>query len=204
MRRPIRSAPAVLALVAICAGALVAGCGSTAPPTGVAPITTAYSLNSTPWPNGTIGQFGLRIDPALLHLLPASVSGLTVVESPDNEVAAMDDPDLAKSFDAYAAASIGTPDDADWLQIVIGHLKPEAQTADWYPSWRDQYATGACSQADGVASTAVQTIADWQPDVSTCNGGVIVYSLQIDAEHVLSMYDLGPRDLGRQLIQNLP
>jgi hypothetical protein len=193
----------VVAAAALAAASLLAACGTT-DPTVPPPTATPYSLTATPWPNGTVGQYGLRIDPKLLALLPAEVGGIPVLESPDSEGAALDNPDLPKSFDAYAEAGVGSIADSDWLVLTIGHLTAAAQGPDWYPSWRDDYATGACSQADGIASTTSQTIADWPVDVTTCNAGVIVYSMELDAEHVLSMYDLGPRRFGRQLIENLP
>ena len=188
-------------LVAVAA----AGCGATnttVPPPSVS--ASDYSLDATPWPNGTVGQYGLRIDPALLHKLPATVGGLPLLESGGDEAIALDKVDLPKSFDGYAAAGVGQIGDANWLSVTIGRLRPAAQIEDWYPSWRDSFAIGACSQADGVASTAQSTIADRTVDVSTCGGGVIVYSVQLDADYVLSLMDLGPRHLGRQLIENLP
>jgi hypothetical protein len=67
----------------------------------------------------------------------------------------------------------------------------------------DEYATGACSQAGGVASSSQQDINDWKVDVSTCNGGPLVYTLSLGKGLLLSMYGLGPRDLGRKLIESL-
>lgn len=203
MHRPTSSVPAVLAVVALCVSGLVVGCAApdrTVPP----PSESVYSLDATPWPNGTVGQYGLRIDPALLKKLPATAGGLPVIESVDAESSALDNADLAKSFDTYAAGGVGAIGDANWLNVTIGHLRPEAQVQDWYQSWTSDYAAGACSQADGVTNTVSQTIADWPVEVSTCGGGVVVYSLQLDADYVLSMYDLGPRHLGRQLIESLP
>jgi hypothetical protein len=205
MRRRSPIKPFVALAATLAAASLLAACGTTdvtAPPP---PATaTPYSLTATPWPNGTVGQYGLRIDPKLLALLPKYVSGIPLTESPDSESQAMTDPNLPKSFDGYAAAGVGEITDTDWLVVTIGHLTAAGQGPDWYPSWRDDYAAGACSQAEGIANTSNVPIADWNVDVTTCNGGVIVYSMELDAEHVLSMYDLGPRRLGRQLIENLP
>ena len=151
-----------------------------------------------------MGRYGLRIDPSLMARLPASVGALAVVESPGIETQVLDDADLANSFDGYAAASIGTLGDSDWLYIAIGRLKPDKQNnADFYTAWVEEYATGACSQAEGVASSSQQDINDWKVDVSTCNGGPIVYTLSLGNGLLLSMYGLGPRDLGRKLIESL-
>ena len=49
-----------------------------------------------------------------------------------------------------------------------------------------------------------QTINDWIVDVSTCNGGPVVYTLVLARDDLLlSMYGMGPRDLGRKLIEAL-
>jgi hypothetical protein len=135
--------------------------------------------------------------------LPRNVGAYPLIEDTDSEAAALDDADLAKTFDNYAAAAIGVIGDADTLQLVIGHLRPETQTADIYTAWVSEYDTGACSQADGVASSSQTTINDWLVDVATCAGGPKVYTLKLDSGTILSMFDLGPKDLGRVLINQL-
>jgi hypothetical protein len=181
----------------------VAACGIS-PPTVAPPAYTAVPVGPTVWPSGTVGRYGLRIDPSLMGKLPASVGALAIVENPGIESQVLDDADLANSFDGYAAASIGSLDDPDWLYIAIGRLKPDKQNnADFYLAWVDEYATGACSQAGGVASSSQQDINDWKVDVSTCNGGPLVYTLSLGKGLLLSMYGLGPRDLGRKLIESL-
>jgi hypothetical protein len=180
---------------------LAAGCGS--PTATVRPPATSYTavpIAPTAWPNGTVGQYGLHVDPTLLGLLPQSVDALPLAENAGSEQGAMDSADIARSFDAYAAASIGVVGDPDWLNLAIGRLKPEAQTADFYDAWQAQYAAGACSQANGVAGSSQQTINDWTVVVSTCNGGPVVYTLKISQDVIVSMYGLGSRDLGRKLL----
>jgi hypothetical protein len=196
---PGRAAPsraaAILAALAIVA-TLAAACG----PGPATPSAREVPIGPTPWPSGTTGQYGLHIDPSLLGLLPRNVSANPLVEDADNEMAALTDPNLAKTFDNYAAASIGFIGDANWLQLVVGHLRPDYQDSDVYTSWVAEYATGACSQADGVSSTSQTTINDWVVDVSTCAGGPIVYTLSLGNGTILSMFGLGPKDLGRMLI----
>jgi hypothetical protein len=189
----------LLAALVVC----VVACGIS-PPTVAPPAYTVVPIGPTVWPSGTVGHYGLRIDPSLLGRLPASVGALAVVENAGTETQVLDDADLANSFDGYAAASIGSLDDPDWLYIAIGRLKPDKQNnADFYLAWVDEYATGACSQAGGVASSSQQDINDWKVDVSTCNGGPLVYTLSLGKGLLLSMYGLGPRDLGRKLIESL-
>ena len=191
---PLRAAT-VLALVALA----LAAC-SPATPTLVPPTYTAVPIGQTPWPGGTIGQYGLHIVPSLLGRLPRTVATMTLVEDATSEEQDMASADLPRYFDSYAAGAIGVVGDANWLNVAIGILKPEAQTADFYSSWVTEYATGACSQADGVSSTSQETIGDWNVDVSTCAGGPVVYTLMLDNETLLSMWGLGPRHLGRTLI----
>ncbi|HEX7495661.1 MAG TPA: hypothetical protein VF349_03405 [Candidatus Limnocylindrales bacterium] len=195
-----RAVAALLAVVVIG----VAACGIS-PPTAAPPAYTAVPIGPTVWPSGTVGRYGLRIDPSLLGKLPASVGALALVENPGIESQVLDDLDLANSFDGYAAATIGSLGDPDWLYVAIGRLKPDKQNnADFYTAWVEEYATGACSQAGGVAPNAgQQTINERLVDVSTCNGGPVVYTLSLGNGLLLSMYGLGPRDLGRKLIETL-
>jgi hypothetical protein len=160
-------------------------------------------IGPTAWPSGTVGRYGLRIDPSLLGRLPASVAALPLVEDAASESGALDNADLANNFDGYAAASLGLISDPDWLYLAIGRRKPAAQTADFYAAWVDEYATGACSQANGVATSNRQTINEKFVDVSTCNGGPVVYTVSLGDDLLLSMYGMGPRDLGRMLIESL-
>jgi hypothetical protein len=184
----------------LAAGVLAVAACSASTPT-IAPATgTAVPILQTPWPAGTIGQYGLHIDPSLLGRLPSTVESLHLVEDATSEEQDMNSADLAKYFDSYAAAAIGIVGDANWLSVAIGVLKPEGRNADFYSSWVSEYATGACSQADGVASTSQETINDWNVDVATCAGGPAVYTLMIDSDTLLSMWGMGPRDLGRRLI----
>jgi hypothetical protein len=198
--RGFRRTAVRIAFLAMVAG-IAAGCGSGSG--SATPFTTEVPIGPTAWPSGTTGQYGLHIDPSLLGRLPRNVAAYPLVENAGDEMAALTDADLARTFDNYAAASIGVISDADWLQLVIGHLRPETQTADIYTAWVSEYATGACSQADGVSGSDQTTINDWIVDVSTCTGGPIVYTLSLGNGTILSMFDLGPKDLGRVLIQSL-
>jgi hypothetical protein len=211
--RAVRASPAATAhravrahraAAALLAAALVsvAACGVSSP-SPTRPPYTAVPIGPTIWPNGTVGQYGLKIDPSLVGKLPSSVGGLALREDPGSESGALSDADLPNTFDGYAAASVGALLDADWLYVAIGRLKPDKQNnADFYTAWVVEYAAGACSQANGVAGSGQQTINEKTVDVSTCNGGPVVYTL-VSGDLLISMYGLGPRDLGRKLIENL-
>ena len=191
-------AAAFVAVLAI-AATLAAACGAAT----ATPPATDVPIGATAWPSGTTGQYGLHVDPSLLGRLPRSVNAYPLAEDADAELAALSDADLAKTYDNYAAASIGAIGAADWLHLVIGHLRPEMQTADVYTAWVSEYATGACSQADGISGTNQTTINDWVVDVSTCAGGPTVYTLKLDSGTILSMFGLGSKDLGRMVINAL-
>ncbi len=197
--------PPVVAILFVVVALVAGGCNSTtSTPT---PAFTEVPIGPTPFPHGTVGQFGLRIDPTLLAKLPKTVDAFPIVEDADTESQAMDNSDLANTLDSYAAAAIGTISDDDWLNIVIGHFKSYDSSPATYPdiwaAWVDQYATGACSQANSVSGTAQQTIGDFVVDTATCGGGPVVYSLPLGNGYFVSMFGYGPRDLGRQLIQAL-
>lgn len=192
-----RAATLLGALAAIAIAATACGPGATP-----SPRYTAVPIGATPWPSGTTGQYGLHIDPSLLAKLPATVEAFPLVEDAASESLALDNADLAKTFDGYAAAAIGmVGNDENWLNVVIGHFKPESQTPDVQASWVDDYATGACSQANAVSGTGQETINDWIVYKATCGGGPIVYTVVLGKGLILSMFGGGPRDLGRALIE---
>jgi hypothetical protein len=164
---------------------------------------TAVPIMPTPWPNGTTGTFGLRIDPSLMTNIPAVVGGDPLVESTDIEIAAMDDPNYATAFKSYYVASIGSITDVNWLEVSIGALQDGALTQDFYTQWRGSWFQTACSQADGIASTDQESINDWPVDVATCKGGVDAYTLSLDNGVLVSIMDIGPRRLGRELIEGI-
>ena len=71
------------------------------------PAPSTVPIGATPWPNGTVGRYGLRIDPKLLSKLPAMVGGNALVQSADAELQDLDNPDLPTSFDGIAEAGRG-------------------------------------------------------------------------------------------------
>jgi hypothetical protein len=186
-----------VAALAVAAVALAGCAGAAASPT---PTYTAVPIGPTAWPSGTTGQFGLRIDPSLLGKLPAHAGALPIKEDPGSEAAVLDDADAARTLDRYVAASAGDIGGADWLQIAIGHFKPDSQNGDVYSAWVEQYANGACSQAGYVSGTDQQQIGDFTVDISTCGGGITVYTFLRGDGIVISMYELGPKHIGRALI----
>jgi hypothetical protein len=187
-----------VAALAVAAIALAGCAGAAASPT---PAYTAVPIGPTAWPSGTTGQYGLRIDPSLLGKLPSHAGALPIKEDAGSESSVLDDANTANTLDRYAAASAGGIGDADWLKIAIGHFKTDSQNGDVYSAWAEQYATGACSQANDVSGTDQQDIGNFTAvDVSTCAGGITVYTFQRGDWVVVSMYEFGPKHIGRALI----
>ena len=194
--RPSRGvALALVAVLAVVAG----GCGSaTATPTS---LYTVVPIGPTPWPNGTVGQFGLRIEPKLLARLPIAISGLAMNEDTESEQTQLDDSTMG-DVEAMAAAKYGDILSGDGLQVWIVRFKPDKQTPDVYSQWIDDYAAGACSQVTGDPIPSQETINNWVVDITTC-GSVSSYSLALGDGEYLSMMGLGSKDFGRLLIQQL-
>lgn len=190
--------PAALATAAILALAMAACGGAAASPS---PTASAFPIGPTGWPSGTTGQYGLRIDPTLLGQLPKFAGAAPLVEDPQSESEAMDDADLAKTLDRYAAGTIGSIDGADWANVAIGHFRVEDVPPETYTGWVEQYADGACSQADGVADTSQSVIGHFTVDTATCGGALRVYTLALGNGIILSLYDFGPKQLGRKFIE---
>ena len=186
-----------VAALAVAAIALAACGGGVVSPS---PTYTAVPIGPTAWPSGTTGQYGLRIDPSLLAKLPSHAGALPITEDAGSESTVLDDANTANTLDRYVAASAGGIGDPDWVNISIGHFRPESQNEDVLAAWIDQYATGACSQANLVSGTDQQDIGNFTVDVSTCAGGITVYTFQRGDWVVVSMYELGPKHIGRALI----
>jgi hypothetical protein len=188
-----------VAALAVAAVAL-AGCGGAI--ASPSPTYTAVPIGPTAWPSGTTGQYGLRIDPSLLGKLPAHAGALPITEDAGSESTVLDDASVANTLDRYVAATAGDIGNPDWLKIAIGHFKTDRQNGDVYSAWVVQYAQGACSQAGGVSAGSDRTeeIGDYTVDISTCVGGITVYTLQRGDGIVVSMYEFGPKHLGRALI----
>jgi hypothetical protein len=206
--------PLIATLAALgLAAAVVSGCSYNVvaqtptpepPATGVRPqVAVQVPIGATPWPNGTTGADGLRIDPSLLRSIPSVVGGNPLVEDVAVESAALGDSHYADAFTSFYAANLGDVTDLNWVQVNIGALQADAQSEDFYTSWRDDWFNATCSQADGIGSTSVQTINDWQVDVATCSGGVDAYTLSLDNGILISIADFGPRRLGKELIEGI-
>ena len=189
---------AALAILLIGATLAIAACSPSESP---GPNYTAFPIGPTAWASGTTGQYGLHIDPSLLGKLPRTVAAQPLVEDAGLETSAMDNADLAKTFDNYAAASVGQVGGTDWFSLSIGHARDQSTESDILPAWASEFATGSCSQADGVATSSQEYIGDYLVDESICGGGPMVYTLSLGEGLILSVFEGGTHHWGRQLIQ---
>jgi hypothetical protein len=162
---------------------------------------TQVPIGATPWPNGTSGRYGLKIDPSLSSNLPSYVGGNPLVEDANTEAAALDDQGYASALDAFYAARVGQVTNPNWVLASVAQVKDGVSGPDFYAAWRDNWFTSACSQAGGVASKSQESINAWQVDVASCGGGVRAYTFSPSDGILISIMDLGPRNLARELIQ---
>lgn len=182
----------------------VAACGPSvepsSPPTATAPVATPTVAP----PTSTAVVSGVEIDPALLGILPATVDGLAVLESPEGEAEALGDPLLGEVASALAAGLAIEPATGDFVYAVVVGLLPGAMDGHVFRDWRDSFDEGACSQADGVSGHAETQIGGRTVYIGTCVGGLRTYHVWIEENAVLvSASEVGERRLGQLLIENL-
>ena len=190
----------------------IAGCGpagspSPTPPSAVPTGSPAAAVTSAPTraPTSTADiAAAVTIDPALLVILPATVDGFPVVESPEGEAAALADPILPSVGRAVAAGFAIDPAIGDFVYAVVVQLRPGALPDEAFRDWRDSFDEGACSQADGVVGHAETEIAGRTVYIGTCAGGLRTYHVLLkDRDVLISASAAGERRLGELLIENL-
>jgi hypothetical protein len=195
----------------------IAGCGpavsSSLPPASFVPVASAptptpvaaSTAAATPAPAATPdGSAAVAIDPGLLAILPATVDGLPVVESPEGEAAALADPILPGVGRAVAAGFAIDPAGGDFVYAVVVQLHPDGLTDEAFRDWRDSFDEGACSQAAGVAGHAETESGGRTVYIGTCAGGLRTYHVRLEDRDVLiSASAAGERRLGELLVEDL-
>ena len=148
---------------------------------------------------------GVVVDPSLLGVLPSSVDGLTLTESPEAEADALSDRELGDVAEAIAAAFAIDPATSDFLYAAVIRLKPHVMGDERFRDWRDSFDEGACSQAGGVAGHAEATIDGRTVYIGTCAGGVRTYHVWLAEQSlIVSASAVGEqRRLGEKLVENL-
>ena len=196
---------AALALALLVAAA--AGCSpnTTATPPSMTGSSSPPTASPSTGPSGTPGPTSsVAIDPSLLAVLPESVDGLPVTESPEAEAASVADPQLEAVASALAAGIAVEASTGEFAFAVVVRLLPGAMNDDTFRDWRDSYDEGACSQADGVSGHAETEIGGRTVYIGTCAGGLRTYHVWLEAQDLLvSVSAVGERRLGEHLVGNL-
>jgi hypothetical protein len=198
VRRPIAVAQLAAALAATCGPST-----SSSPPSlnGSSPPTAPVTLGpaETPLPTS-----GVVIDSRLLDVLPEAVDGFELVESPEAELAALEDPQLEAVAASIAAGIAVDAAGGEFVYAIVVGLLPGVMDANVLRDWRDSYDEGACSQADGVAGHAETEIGGRTVYIGTCVGDLRTYHVWLEEQEVLiSASAVGERRLGERLVENL-
>lgn len=204
MSRPTRpDRPAGRRLAALAAVALaVAACGSPAPS-----ATGSASVPSQPAP-GSLGPPAslvpgatplVRIDPALLAVLPPAVGGQIVLESGEGDADASTNASLALVAESAVGALAIDPGPGDFVLALVVRLKPGALDDAGFRSWRDNFDSGVCG-GSGIAGHAQSQIGGRTVYVATCGNGLHTYHTWIpDSRLLVSASSGGSRGFGELL-----
>ena len=201
---------------AFAVGLLVAaGCAPTAPsvpsPAISAPTATPAATASSPVVSPTVAPSSaasVAVDPALLDLLPADISGQAL--RPDLETAAeiATTGELSQDIEAIAVGLYVQPGTSslDDLAIVnVVRLRPGVFDDGWFRSWRTTYDGGACEVAGGVAPGVAETrIGEHATHIGSCVGGVHTYHVHlVDPDRVVSITATGEGRFGERVVAGL-
>jgi hypothetical protein len=197
-------AVAALALVLVL-GACDSAATATVSPSAAgqsAPAPSAVAT-SAPRPTPAASRTPLRLDPALLELLPADVGGFPVERSFEVEEADAADPTIPGEVDALAAAFVHDDDLANWAVVTVVELKPGVLSDAFARSWRQSFDEGACEPAGGVTGTASTTIAGREVEIGRCVEGVNTYHVLLPADRIVSITAVGPERFGERVVAGL-
>jgi hypothetical protein len=213
-RRPHGALAAALVgtlLLGACGGSATPSAGPTlAAPTPRIPATPAPA---TPTGSASVGLLptvspgaspAVPIDPTLLAILPATVSGQGINEVPEIEGNLMTDPNLVQNASSLAVALGINMTTGDFAYVAVIQLKPLVFSNAFYLSWRQSYDGGACSQSNGLKGTSATTIAGRQVFVGTCKGGAQTYHIQLAApDRLVSITSVGTGHYGALVLASL-
>ncbi len=195
--------PAVVGLaLAVALGA----CSATEPsaPPGSTPTDFGTPPSDDRSPDPAESPRAVVIDPNLLTVLPATIAGLPVTESPEGDESAQTEPALVKLATAAVGAVAVDTGTTDLAYALVVKLRPEALTDSTFRDWRDSYDEGTCGGASAVVGHAEMPVAGRTVFIGTCSGGLRTYHVWIRAKDLLlSVSSLGPRKLGELLLAEL-
>jgi hypothetical protein len=212
--RPSRARPSLVMAVFVSIG-IAAGCSSgplgsgaystasssTVPDPTIRVLPTAPALG-TP---GTSTSAGIQLDRSLLAVLPDTVDGLPIAESPETDADALANRALANLAESAVGAVAVDTTTKDLLVILVVRLRPDAMTEAGFRNWRDNYDAGACA-GGGVAGNGQGTFGTRTAYVGTCGGptGLRTYHFwDPDTRLLVSASSVGTRHLGEAAIATL-
>ena len=142
------------------------------------------------------------LDPALLSILPASVSGIPVAAEPGSFADAVADPAFVANVASAAFATV--VDGNDLASGVVANLRPGVYSDGFFRDWRDTYDAGACASSGGVAGNAQASLGGRIVYISNCSGALLVYHVWLPERGVLiSLFSVGSRRFGEQVMAGL-
>ena len=202
MTRPSAVILAAGLLVALVATAIVIG-DLTAHRPIILDTRTGPVIVPTATPDSPGGSVPVpALDPALLSILPASVSGIPVAGEPGSFADAVADPAFVANVASAAFATV--VDGNDLASGVVAKLRDGVWSDAFFRDWRDTYDAGACTSAGGVAGNAQSSLGGRIVYISNCNGALLVYHAWLPERGVLiSLFSVGPRRFGEQVMAGL-
>lgn len=214
-RRPLAIAGTILAI------GVLAGCGTTSSSTGatVSPSSLPPASATATSPGGETPRAApstsaaapstagvaksTAVDPTLLSVLPPTIGGAAVIETPDAERASAGDLSIAAAAERLATAYAASATRSDWVVVSVVALRPGAWSDAFFRDWRDTYDAGVCAAAGGVAGDAQATIGGRQVFIGTC-GSLHTYHVFLpDRSVVVSAAAVGERRFGELLMAGL-
>lgn len=178
---------------------------SSASPSNIAPDASspaAVSPAPAASPASPAASPAVAHDPTLLSILPASIDGASPIDDPQSLAEAVTNPDFGANVESAAFAVV--VDGNDLASGVLAQLRPGVYSEAFFRDWRDTYNQGACAQAGGVVGNAEAELGGRTVHVTSCAGGLLVYHTYLpDRGVVVSMFSLGERRFGEQLMRGL-
>ena len=192
---------------------VVAACQPPTPPgTATPPASQPPPASSVAAPSGSAGSSvvpgsagSVAIDMGLLSLLPASVDGHPIEESPEAAAESATDAALAEHAQSIAVGVSVDPATDTFVVASVVKLKPGVFDDEFYRDWRDSFDEGVCGQAGGVVGNAEAQIDGRTVYIGTCAGGVHTYHVHLEEpDAIVSLNVVGDATVGQELLENLP
>jgi len=169
------------------------GSGSATPAAG---LPTAPSQTPLPLPS-------TAVDAGLLAVLPETIGGAPVVETPEAEYGSVGDPAIARIAERLATAFVVSPSEADWAVVSVVALRPGTWSEALFRDWRDTYSAGVCEQEGGVGARASAEIGGREVHIVTC-GALRTYHVHLPGRDVIvSVAAVGDGRFGERMMAGL-